>query len=61
VKSKRSRIFGSSDWTRGNKDRGRQGKRSARLADSKRYQGYTEVLRIDKLLLLIHQGFHIYS
>jgi len=61
VKGKGSRIFGSSDWTRENKDGGRQGERSVRLADSKRGQECIEVFRIGKLLSLIHQGFHIHS
>ena len=36
MESEGSRILGSSDWTRENKDGGRQGERSVRLADSKR-------------------------
>ena len=40
-----SGIFGSSDWTRRDIDRRREDKRSGRLADSKRSQGYTKVFR----------------
>ena len=53
VKSKRSRIFRSSNWTRGYKDRGGEGERCFRLANTKVCQGYSEVLGISELLLFV--------
>ena len=39
----------------------REGKRSVRLANTKGYQGYAEVLRISKLLSLIYQELCVHS
>jgi len=61
VKGERSGIFRSGNWTGGNKDRGRESERCIGLADTKVCQGYTKVLRIGKLLLLIHSELCIYS
>ena len=49
-----SRVFRSSDGTGGNKDGGRKGEESVRLANTKICQGYIKILEIGKLLLLIY-------
>jgi len=54
VEGEGSRVFGSSDWIGGNKDEGRESEGCIGLATTKVHQGYTKVLRIGKLLLLIH-------
>ena len=54
MKSQRSRIFGSSDWTRRDKDRRRKDERSIRIADTEVCQRHAKVLEIGKLLSLIH-------
>ena len=57
MKDKGSRISGSSNRTRGDKDGGRKDEESVRLADTKVYQRCSKVLRIGKLLLSIHSSF----
>ena len=61
MKDERSKIFRSGNWTRRNKDRERKGERYIGLANTKVYQGYTKVLRIGELLLLIHSRLCIHS
>ena len=56
-----SRIFRSGNRTRGDQDGGRKSKRCIELADSERGQECTKILRISKLLLLIHKGFCSHS
>ena len=54
IESKGSRVLGSSDRTRRDKDGRRKGKRSIGMADTKVCQRCAEVLGIGELLLLIH-------
>ena len=54
MKGEESRVFGSSNWTRGNKDGRREGEECIGLATTKEYQRYTEVFRVGKLLSLIY-------
>ena len=61
VESKRSGIFGSSNWTRGNQDRERKGKRGVGMTDTKIYQGCSEVFGVSELLSLIDRRLYIYS
>ena len=61
VKSERSRILRSSNWSRRDKDGRGEDKGCIRLADTKVHQGYTEVFGVTKLLLLIYWRLHIYS
>ena len=56
MKGKISRIFRGSDWTRGNKDGGGEGKESIGLANTKVCQECLEVLGIGELLSLIYSG-----
>ena len=60
VKSERGRVFGSSNWAREHKDRGRKDEGCFGLANTKVCQGCSEVLGIDKLLLSIYSGLCIY-
>ena len=48
------RVLRSDNRTRGNKDGEREGERSIGVADTKVCQRYTKVLRIGKILSLIH-------
>jgi len=50
----RSRVSRSGDWTRWNKDGRREGERCTGLADTEVCQRCTKILRIGKLLSLIH-------
>ena len=61
MKDKRSRIFRSGNWTRGNKDGRGKDERCIRLADTKVYQGCTKVLRVGELLPSIYSGVCIHS
>ena len=61
VEGEKSGIFRSGNWPGGNKHRGREGEWYIGLADTKVCQGHTKVLRIGKLLSLIHSGLHIHS
>ena len=61
MKGERSGIFKSGNWTRENKDEGREIERCIGLAETRVCQGHTKVLRIGKLLLLIHSELCIYS
>jgi len=61
VKSRRGRIFRSCDRTRQNKDRRREGEMGIGLADTKMYQGHSEVFRVGELLSSIYRRFCIYS
>ena len=61
MEGERSRILRSGNWTRRNKDGGGKDKRSIGLADTEVYQEHSEVLRIGKLLSLIHSGLYNYS
>ncbi len=54
MEGERSRVFRSSNRTRGDKNERREGERCFGLANTKVCQGCTEVLRIGELLLLIH-------
>jgi len=54
VEGERSRVFGSGDWIRRNKDGGRESEGYIGLAMTKVYQEYTEVLGIGELLLSIY-------
>ena len=61
MKEERSRVLGSSNQARGNKDGERKDERGFGLADTKVCQGHTKVLRIGKLLLLIHTRLCVHS
>jgi len=61
VEDERSRVLGSSNWTGRNKDGEREGEGYIRLANTQVCQECAEIPKIDKLLLLIHRGVHIYS
>ena len=61
MKGERSRVFRSGNWTRGDKDGRGKGERCIRLADTKVCQGCTKVLRVGKLLSLIHSEVCIHS
>ena len=56
VEDEKDRILGSSNGIRVNQNREREDKRYFGLANSERSQRYIEILKIGKLLLLIHQG-----
>jgi len=61
VESERSRILRGGNQGKRDKDGRREGEGCVGLADTKVCQGCTEVLRIGKLLLPIHQGLCIHS
>ena len=61
MKGKRSRISKSSDWAGRYKDRGREGKRHIRMANTKVCQRHTKVFRISELLSLIYPRLCINS
>ena len=61
IKGERSRVPKSSNRTGEYKNGKIKSERSARLANTKVCQGYTEILGIDKLLLPIHQRICIHS
>ena len=61
MESKISRISQSSNWTGRYKDRGREGKRCIKVANTEVCQRRIEVFRIGKLLLLIYSRLYIYS
>ena len=54
VEDEESRVFRSSDRAREHKGEGREDERCIGLADTKVCQGYIEVLRVGKLLLVIY-------
>ena len=54
MKGKRSRVSRNGNRTRRYKNGRREGEGSIRLANIQVCQGYTEVLRTSKLLLLVH-------
>ena len=54
MKSQRSRIFGGGNWTKRNKDGGRESKKSVRMANTEVCQRCTKILGIGELLLLIY-------
>ena len=56
----RGRIFRGNNRTRGNEDEGREGEGSIGMADTKVCQEHPKVLRIGKLLLLIHTRLCVY-
>ena len=61
TEGKRSGIFRSGNWPRGNKYGEREGEGDIGLADTKVCQECTKVLRIGELLLSIHLGLCIHS
>ena len=61
MKGKRSRVLGSCNWTRRDKDGGRKGEECVGLVNTKVCQGYVEIPRIGKLLLLIYRRLCIHS
>ena len=61
MKSERSKVFESSDWTRGNKDGGREDERCFKLANTEVCQRHTKVLRIGKLLSSIYSRLCVNS
>ena len=61
MKDEKSRVFGSGSWDRRYKDRRGEGERCFGLADTKVYQGCSEVLGIGKLLSSIYSGLCIYN
>ena len=61
MKGEKSKVFRSGNWARRYKDRRGEGERCFGLADTKVYQGCSEVLGIGKLLLSIYSGLCIYN
>ena len=57
----RSRVFRSGNRTRGNKDGKGKDEGGIRIANTKICQRCPKVLRISKLLSLIHTGLCIYN
>ena len=54
MEDERSRVFGSSNQTRGNKDGRREGEWSVGMADAEVCKRCAEILRVSQLLSLIH-------
>ena len=54
IESQRSRIFGSSNWTRRDKNGRSESERNVRIADTEVCQGHAKVLGIGELLLSIY-------